>query len=100
MQSTAVLVAERRMKVALVLVVGMVVLIVLVALAELVRMAANRLFGLLGGSRRARRRGRGRSSSDVWVDVREARRDAEVLQSRPDIGMSWTSWERRGRRGR
>jgi hypothetical protein len=50
--------AERRMKVALVLVVGMI----------------------------------------VWVGAREARRDAEVLQSRPDIGTEWTS--RRGRRGR
>jgi hypothetical protein len=85
------------MKVALVLVVGMVVLLALVALAELLRMAAGRL---LGGSRRARRRARGRSSSGVWEDAREARRDAEVLQSRPDIGTSWTSWERRGRRGR
>jgi hypothetical protein len=86
------------MKVALVLVVGMVVLIALVALAELIGMAANRLLG--GSRRRARRRGRGKSSPDVWVDAREARRDAEVLQSRPDIGTEWTSWERRGRRGR
>jgi hypothetical protein len=85
------------MKVALVLVVGTVVLIALVALAELIGMAANRL---LGGRRRGRRRGRGRSSPDVWVDAREARRDTEVLQSRPDIGTEWTSWERRGRRGR
>jgi hypothetical protein len=91
------LVAERRMKVALVLVVGMMVLLALVALAELLRMAAGRLLG--GSRRRARRRGRGRSSSGVWEDAREARRDAEVLQSRPDIGTSWTSWERRGRRG-
>jgi hypothetical protein len=86
------------MKVALVLVVGMVVLVALVALAELLGIAANRL---LGGRRRgARRRGRGRSSSDVWEAAREARRDAEVLQSRPDMGTDWTSWERRGRRGR
>jgi hypothetical protein len=88
-----VLVVERRMKVALVLVVGMVVLIALVAAAELLRMAASRLLG-------PRRRGRGRSSPDVWGAARDARRDAEVLQSRPDIGTSWTSWERRGRRGR
>jgi hypothetical protein len=94
----SVLVAEQRMKVALVLVVGTVVLIALVALAELLGVAANRLLG--GKRRRARRRGRGGSSPDVWVDAREARRDAEVLQSRPDIGTSWTSWERRGRRGR
>jgi hypothetical protein len=86
------------MKVALVLVVGMVVLIALVALAELLRVAANRLLG--GSLRRPRRRGRGRSSPDVWVDARDARRDTEALQSRPDIGTSWTSWERRGRRGR
>jgi hypothetical protein len=86
------------MKVALVLVVGMVVLIALVALAELVRMAANRLLG--GSRRRTRRQGHVRSSSGVWVDAREARRDTEVLQSRPDVGTSWTSWERRGRRGR
>jgi len=83
------------MKVALVLVVGTVVLIALVAAADLLGMAANRLLG--GKRRRARGRGRGRASPDVWVDAREARRDAEVLQSRPDIG---TSWERRGRRGR
>jgi hypothetical protein len=85
------------MKVALVLVVGTVVLIALIAAAELLGVAANRL---LGGKRRARGRGRGRSSPDVWVDARDARRDAEVLQSRPDIGTSWTSWERRGRHGR
>jgi hypothetical protein len=89
-----VLVVERRMKVALVLVVGMVVVIALVAVVELLRMAANRLLP------RPRRRGRGRSSPDVWGAARDARRDAEVLQSRPDIGTSWTSWERRGRRGR
>jgi hypothetical protein len=98
MLSTERPVAEQDMKVALVLVVGAVVLIALVALAELIGMAANRLLG--GGRRRARRRGRGRSSSDVWVDAREARRDTEVLQSRPDLGTEWTSWERRGRRGR
>jgi hypothetical protein len=98
MLSAEGLVAERRMKVALVLVVGMVVLLALVALAELVRMGASRLLG--GSRRRARRRGRGRSSSGVWEDAREARRDTEVLQSRPDIGTEWTSWERRGRRGR
>jgi hypothetical protein len=93
-----VLVVERRMKVALVLVVGMVVLIALVAAAELLRTAASRLLG--GVLRRPRRRGRGRSSPDIWGAARDARRDAEVLQSRPDIGTSWTSWERRGRRGR
>jgi hypothetical protein len=86
------------MKVALVLVVGTVVLIALVAAAELLGVAANRLLG--GKRRRARGRGRGRSSPDVWVDAREVRRDTEVLQSRPDIGTSWTSWERRGRHGR
>jgi hypothetical protein len=85
------------MKVALVLVVGTVVLLALVALAELVRMAANRLLG--GSRRRARRPGHVRSSSGVWVDAREARRGADVLQSRPDIGTSWT-WERRRRWGR
>jgi hypothetical protein len=91
-------VVEQRMKVALVLVVGAVALIALVALVELIGVAANRL---LGGKRRgARRRGRGSSASDVWAKAREARRDAEVLQSRPDLGTSWTSWERRGRRGR
>jgi hypothetical protein len=84
------------MKVALVLIVGTVVLVALVALAELLRVAVNRLLGGILG--RASRRGRARSSSGVWVDAREARRDAEVLQSRPDIGTSWTSWERRGRR--
>lgn len=97
MGPTSWLVAERRMKVAVVLVVGAVVLFAVVALAELIGMAANRLLGR--GRRRARRRGRGRSASGVWVDAREARRDAEVLQSRPDIGTEWTSWERRGRRG-
>jgi hypothetical protein len=86
------------MKVALVLVVGMVVLLGLVALAELLGIAGSRLLGGLLG--RTRRRGRGRSSSGVWVDAREARRDTEVLQSRPDIGTDWTSWERRDRRGR
>jgi hypothetical protein len=86
------------MKVALILVVGTVVLFALIALAELLRLAANRLLGRFLG--RARRRGRGRSSSDVWVAVREAKRDAEVLQYRPDIGTGWTSWERRDRRGR
>jgi hypothetical protein len=86
------------MKVALVLVVGTVVLFALIAFAELLRVAANRLLGRF--FRRSPRRGRGRSSPDVWVDAREARRDTEVLQSRPDIGTGWTSWERRGRRGR
>ena len=86
------------MKVALVLVVGTVGLVALIALVELLKAGANRLLGGVLG--RARRPGRGRSSSGVWVDAREARRDAEVLQSRPDIGTSWTSWERRGRRGR
>jgi hypothetical protein len=95
---TGRLVAEQRMKVALVLVVGMVVLIALVALAELLRMAASRLLG--GILRRPRRRGRRSAAPDVWEAAREARRDTEVLQSRPDIGTSWTSWERRGRRGR
>jgi hypothetical protein len=84
------------MKVALVLVVGMVVLIAVVALTELLGIGVNRLLG--GRRRRARRPARGRSSPDVWVDAREARRDTEVLQSRPDIGTDWTSWERRGRR--
>jgi hypothetical protein len=82
------------MKVVLVLVVGTVVLFAGLALVELLRAAASRL---LGSRRRGRRRGRGRSSPDVWVDAREARRDAEVLQSRPDLGTSWTSWQRRGR---
>jgi hypothetical protein len=86
------------MKLVLVLVVGIVVLFALLALAELLRAAANRLLG--GILRRPGRRGRGRSSPDVWVDAREARRDTEVLQSRPDLDTSWTSWERRGRRGR
>ena len=86
------------MKLLLVLVVGTVVLFALLALAELLRVAANRLLG--GILRRPRRRGRGRSSPDVWVNVREARRDAEALRSRPDLGTSWTSWERRERRGR
>ena len=86
------------MKVALILVVGMVVLFALIAFAELLRVGANRLLGRF--PRRSSRRGRGRSSPDVWVNAREARRDTEVLQSRPDIGTEWTSWERRGRRGR
>jgi hypothetical protein len=98
MLSTERPVAERRMKVALVLVVGMTVLIALVALAELLRVAANRLLG--GILRRGRRWGRASSSSGVWVDARVAWRDAEVLQSGPDIGTEWTAWERRGRRGR
>jgi hypothetical protein len=96
MGPTERLVAERRMKVLLVLVVGTVVLFTAVALLELLRRAVGRLLG----PHRARRRGRGRSSPDVWASVREARRDAEALQSRPDIGSSWTSWERRGRQGR
>jgi hypothetical protein len=84
------------MRVALVLVVGTVALVAALALLELLRRAAGRLLG----PRRRARRGRDRSSPDVWADVREARRDAEALQSRPDIGSSWTSWERRGRQGR
>jgi hypothetical protein len=84
------------MKVLLVLVVGAVALLAALALLELLRRAISRLLG----PRRPRRRGRGRSSPDVWGSVREARRDAEALQSRPDIGTSWTSWERRGRQGR
>jgi hypothetical protein len=82
------------MKVLLVLVVGTVALFAALVLLELLRRVAGRLLG----PRRARR-GRGRSSPDVWADVREARRDAEALQSRPDLGSSWTSWERRGRQG-
>jgi hypothetical protein len=82
------------MKVLLVLVVGTVVLVAALASLELLRAAASRL---LGRGRRTGRRRRGRSSPDVWGNVREARRDAEALRSRPDIGTSWTSRERRGR---
>jgi hypothetical protein len=87
------------MKVLLVLAVGTVVLFAALALLELLELL-RRVAGRLLGPRRARRWGRGRSSPDVWGTVREARRDAEALQSRPDIGTSWTSWERRGRQGR
>lgn len=83
------------MRVALVLVVGTVVLFALLMLVELLRAAAGRLLGPC----RARRRGRGRSAADVWANVREARRDAEALRSRPDLGTGWTSWERRERQG-
>jgi hypothetical protein len=83
------------MKVALVLVVGTVVLLAALALVELLRAAAGRLLG----PRRARRRGRGRPSPDVWANVREARRDAEALRSRPDLDTAWTSRERRERQG-
>jgi hypothetical protein len=83
------------MKVALVLVVGTVVLLAALALVESLRAAAGRLLG----PRRARRRGRGRSSADVWANVREARRDVEALQSRPDLDTAWTTWERRERQG-
>jgi hypothetical protein len=45
-----------------------------------------------------RRRGsRVLSSSDVWYEVRESRRDAELVD--PVAGdYSWTSWSRRNRR--
>ncbi|MCZ2814056.1 MULTISPECIES: hypothetical protein [unclassified Modestobacter] len=46
----------------------------------------------------ARRRGsRSQHHSDVWYEVREGRRDAEVLS--PFVrDNSWTSWNRRNRR--
>jgi hypothetical protein len=84
------------MKVVLVLVVGTAVLFAALASLELLRAAASRL---LGRGRRAGRQGRGRSSPDVWGNVREARCDAEALRSRPDLGSAWTSWERRERQG-
>ena len=51
-----------------------------------------------------RRRARIASSGDIWRDVRESKRDAEVIDStgigppRGDIG--WTSWSRRNHRTR
>jgi hypothetical protein len=48
--------------------------------------------------RAARRRGsRTQHHSDVWFQVREGRRDAEVL-SPFQRDQSWTSWSRRNRR--
>lgn len=46
----------------------------------------------------ARRRGaRSQHHSDVWFQVREGRRDAEVMN--PLVrDNSWTSWSRRNRR--
>jgi hypothetical protein len=35
--------------------------------------------------------------SDVWHDVRESRRDAELVNPLAD-DYSWTSWSRRNRR--
>ena len=47
---------------------------------------------------RVRRRGsRVLSSSDVWFQVRESRRDAELVNPVVD-DYSWTSWSRRNRR--
>ena len=48
--------------------------------------------------RSARRRGsRSLHHSDVWREVREGRRDAEVVS--PFVrDNSWTSWNRRNRR--
>lgn len=51
-----------------------------------------------------RRQARISSSGDIWREVRESRRDAEVIDStgfgppRGDIG--WTSWSRRNRGNR
>jgi hypothetical protein len=87
-------------KVALVVVVGSIVLVALLAFAELTGVVGSRVFKRWS-RRSTARSGRRRSGADTWTDVREARRDAEVLQSRPDIGMSdWTSWSRRDRRSR
>jgi hypothetical protein len=45
-----------------------------------------------------RRRGsRVLSSSDVWYEVRESRRDAELVDP-VAWDYSWTSWSRRNRR--
>lgn len=50
--------------------------------------------------RAARRRGaRVTDAGDVWREVRESRRDAEVVSPFADRGdYSWTSWSRRNRR--
>jgi hypothetical protein len=91
---------ERGVKVALVIVAGLVVLVALLALAELLGVVGTGVVRRLS-RRPSGRPGRRRSGADTWADVREARRDAEVLQSRPDLGMSeWTSWNRRDRRRR
>jgi hypothetical protein len=50
--------------------------------------------------RAVRRRGsRVTYSGDVWGEVRESRRDAEVVSPFAERGdYSWTSWSRRNRR--
>lgn len=70
------------MRVALVIVVGTIVLVALIALADLTAIAVGRLSRVFG--RGTSRGGRRRAAADIWTDVRETRRDAEALQSRPD----------------
>jgi hypothetical protein len=50
--------------------------------------------------RRNRRHGRrDRTGSEIWLDVREQRRDsrANSAMGPMDPGQSWTSWSRRNR---
>lgn len=59
---------------------------------------------LLAGSwlsdRAVRRRGsRPESGGDIWYQVREGRRDAEILGNPHNQDVSWSSWSRRNTSG-
>lgn len=59
------------------------------------------LLTALLSDRAARRRGaRITNSADVWYEVRESRRDAEITGNPFNRDVSWTSWSRRNRDGR
>lgn len=47
-----------------------------------------------------RRNARITNSADVWYEVRESRRDAEISGNPFNHDISWTSWSRRNNRGR
>jgi hypothetical protein len=40
------------------------------------------------------------NSQDIWYEVRESRRDAEILGNPSNHDTSWSSWNRRNSRGR
>jgi hypothetical protein len=50
--------------------------------------------------RSVKRRGSRIHSADIWYDVRESRRDAEIHTYQLGRNVSWSSWSRRNKSGR